>query len=439
MSSKESMSDDYALSRVPAGARLPLWEVTLVRIGALTSLAQFMMGAAIGYGMTFWGAFWATMLGSVILEVVSFLIGVAGAREGLSTSLLTRWTGFGKYGSGILGLVIAIGCIGWFGIQNSVFAKGLDQALGGVLGFPLAATLTGLFVTFIVIFGFKWLSWTARIAVPGFMAVIAYGIYQVLKDHNIGELIASPPPGPALSIGVAATMVAGGYMIGAIITPDMSRYNRNGKDVLWMTLIATIIGEFGVNLIAVLMAHAVGSSDVLTIVMQTTGVLGAAIVVFATVKINDLNLYASSLGITNTIDSIFNRKVNRGLITLIIGIIGTVLSVLGILDKFVGFLVFLGIFVPPVGGIMIVDYFILKRDRKILDESRAKGELPKSCEAINPVTLVAWAVGSFSGYFIAIGIPSLNSLLIAGLVYYLGMKIFGTAIGRKNAEVDQTA
>ncbi|MGG1558579.1 cytosine permease [Geobacillus thermoleovorans] len=185
----KNSADDFSLSRVPAEARLPMWEVLLVRIGALTALSQFMLGAALGYGMTFWQAFWATMLGSVVLEIVSLLMGIAGAREGLSTSLLARWTGFGKYGSSIIGAVISIGLIGWFGIQNAVFAKGLDEALNGALGFPLAATLTGLFVTAIVIFGFKWLSWTAKIAVPGFLAVIGYGIYKVLRDHSLVELI----------------------------------------------------------------------------------------------------------------------------------------------------------------------------------------------------------------------------------------------------------
>ncbi|MDH4619356.1 cytosine permease [Brevibacillus sp. AY1] len=436
MANVQNSADDYALSRVPTEARLPMWEVMLVRVGALTSLAQFMMGAALGYGMTFWQAFWATMLGSVILEAVSFLIGYTGVREGLSTSLLARWTGFGKYGSGILGLIIAIGCSGWFGIQNSVFAQGLDQSLGGVLGFPLAATLTGLFVTLIVIFGFKWLSWTAKIAVPGFLLVIAYGIYQVLKGHQLGDLIASPPPGPALSIGVAATMVAGGYMIGAIVTPDMSRYCRNGKDVLWMTLIGTVVGLI-VNMIAVLMAHAVASDDVLTIIMQTTGVLGAAIVIFATVKINDINLYASSLGITAAIDSFFRKKVNRGMVTLVIGVIGTLLSVLGILDKFVNFLVFLGIFVPPVGGIMVVDYFILKRHRKILDETREKGLLPDTAEGLNPITIIAWILGSATGYLIEIGIPSLNSLVVAGLSYYIGMKLFDQNKRQNSTEVNK--
>src|ERR1700730_1333333 len=103
------------------------------------------------------------------------------------------------------------------------------------------------------------------------------------------------------------------------------------------------------------MAHAVKNSDVMSIVLQLTGLLGAAIVAFATVKINDLNLYSSSLGVTNLINTFFNRKVNRGVVTLIIGVLGTFLSMIGILDKFVSFLVFLGIWVPPIAGIMVVD------------------------------------------------------------------------------------
>jgi cytosine permease len=291
MAEQKKNTDDYSLVRVPKDARLPMWEILLVRIGAFTCISQFMLGASLGYGMTFWQAFWATMFGSVILQFVSLLIGIAGAREGLSTSLLTRWTGFGKYGSGIISAVFAISMVGWFGVQNSVFANGLNSALGGALGFPLAAGLTGLFVTAIVVFGFRWLSWTAKIAVPGFLFVMAYGIYKVFENHSISSLISTPAPGPALTLGAATTMVAGGFIVGCVTTPDMTRYVRSGKDVLWITTIGTFLGELGVNLIAVLMAHAVKNSDVMSIVLQLTGLLGAAIVAFATVKINDLKAF----------------------------------------------------------------------------------------------------------------------------------------------------
>jgi cytosine permease len=439
MAEQKKNTDDYSLVRVPKDARLPMWEILLVRIGAFTCISQFMLGASLGYGMTFWQAFWATMFGSVILQFVSLLIGIAGAREGLSTSLLTRWTGFGKYGSGIISAVFAISMVGWFGVQNSVFANGLNSALGGALGFPLAAGLTGLFVTAIVVFGFRWLSWTAKIAVPGFLFVMAYGIYKVFENHSISSLISTPAPGPALTLGAATTMVAGGFIVGCVTTPDMTRYARSGKDVLWITTIGTFLGELGVNLIAVLMAHAVKNSDVMSIVLQLTGLLGAAIVAFATVKINDLNLYSSSLGVTNLINTFFNRKVNRGVVTLIIGVLGTFLSMIGILDKFVSFLVFLGIWVPPIAGIMVVDYFILKRSRQVLDESRIAGTLPETYENINPISLVAWALGFLSGYLIKGGIPSLTSILVSAIVYYVGMKIAEAFSNQKQLGNNKTA
>ena len=94
---------DYTLSRVPAEAKQPFWRILVIRIGSIGCVSQLVLGASLGYGMSFWGAFWATMLGSVLLQVISWALGTAAAREGLSTSLLSRWTGFGKMGSAIFG------------------------------------------------------------------------------------------------------------------------------------------------------------------------------------------------------------------------------------------------------------------------------------------------------------------------------------------------
>jgi cytosine permease len=431
LENKKVLGDDYSLSRVPQSARQSLWSITIVRVGALATISQFILGAALGYGMTFWDAFWATMFGSVILQVISFLLGYAGAREGLSTSLLSRWTGFGRYGSSIIGAIIAIACIGWFGVQNGVFADGLVQATNGKLSLPVAATLTGLGVTILVIFGFKLLSVTATIAVPAFLLAVGVGIYQVLSKHSLFDLTTTAPAGDPLTMGVAATMVAGGFIIGAVITPDFSRFAKSGKDVFWMTMIGTFVGELGINMIAVLMAHAARTNDVVSIMVQTSGWLGAIVVVFSTIKINNLNLYSSSLGFTNIFDTVFNIKLNRGVVTLIIGVIGTVLSVLGILDMFVGFLILLGVFIPPVAGIMVIDYFILKTHRKALDESRANGTLPAEVEKMSPVTLIAWAAGFAAGYFVTAGIPSINSLVVSAVVYYFGSKIYITIRNKK--------
>ncbi|WP_329602844.1 purine-cytosine permease family protein [Terrilactibacillus tamarindi] len=417
-------SDDYSLDRVPKSERKSMFSILLVRIGALTSISQFMLGATLGYGMTLWQAFVATFLGSVILQVVSVLLGIAGAKEGMSTSLLSRWTGFGRIGSSIMGLIFAISLTGWFGVQNAVFAQGIDSVFGNRLGFTLAAIITGIFTTLLVYFGYKMLDWTARITVPLFLIVMGYGVFQVLKDYNFAHLATMNPPGPALGLGAAITMVAGGFIVGCVTTPDFTRFAKSSKDVIWITVIGTFLGELGVNLIAVLMAHAVGSAEIMAIVLKLTGLIGGIIVAFATLKINDLNLYSSSLGITTFFSSVFNVQLNRGMLTLVLGVIGTLLTIAGILDNFTGFLTILGIAVPPIAGIMTVDYYILKTNEEELTTSRKVGVLPSKLETVNWIGMIAWIGGFLVGYFITFGIQALTSIIAGSIIYYILMILF---------------
>ena len=73
--------------------------------------------------------------------------------------------------------------------------------------------------------------------------------------------------------------MAGGFIAGAICTPDYGRFLRNGTEVFWMTLIGTFVGELGMNLLAVLLAHATGTNNVVDMMMATSGVIGVLIVV----------------------------------------------------------------------------------------------------------------------------------------------------------------
>jgi len=416
-------ADDFAMDRIPPAARRPMRDILWVRLGVLTAMSQFVLGAALGYGMTFRTAFWAIMVGSVLLEVVALLIGVAGAWEGLATGVLARWSGFGKYGSGLISLVVAVGSMAWFGVQNSIFADAVNRATRGYLGLPFCSILTGLLVTLIAIFGFRWLTWTASLTVPAFVGVVGYGIYRVLATESVPALVQMPPPGPEINLLTGATMVAGGYMLGAVVTPDIARYCRNGKDVFWMTVISTFLGELGIGLAAVLLSHAVRTPDVITIIFKVAGWVGVTVVSLATVKINDVNLYGSSLHLTNVIQALLRWRVNRGAITGVLGAIGTLFSIGGILQHFIGFLLILGGAIPPIAGVLVVDYFVLKRDRAQLALAHQTLSLPPSCEWMNPMGILAWVTGFLASYAIHGGIPSLNSILASGLVYFAGMKL----------------
>jgi N-methylhydantoinase A/oxoprolinase/acetone carboxylase beta subunit/purine-cytosine permease-like protein len=431
--------EDYPLVRVPRGARYPWFNVAVQRFGQLSDLTQFLLGATLGAGLSFWGAFWALTLGSVILELVCVFVGIAGMREGLSTSLLSRWTGFGRYGSSLIGLVIVVSLFGWFGIQTAVFAAGLHSMIK-YLPLWLWCVITGLGVTVLVLGGFKAMGWTAFVAVPAFLGLAGWAMSVQIAEHGAGGLIASAPFGPHMSIATGATIVAGSYIVGAVTTPDMTRFNRNTGDVVKQTLVGISLGEYVLGLAGVLLAYAVKSSDVVAIITASSGVAGVVILISATVKINNWNLYSASLGLINVVQSLTGLRPNRVAVTMGIGVLGSFLASAGILSRLTDFLTLLGVVTPPVAGIMVAEYFVVRRWRSALDASRRLGRLPETEPTWVPATIVVWAgaalTGWFSEYYQWPGTPALNSLLIAGVGYLIAAGL-GLTRGVRDVPVQQ--
>lgn len=422
---EKTASDAYAFNRVPINERVSLFNVTMVRMGMATSLAQFMLGTTLGHGMTFFQAMLATSLGSIILIFVSFGLGYAGMREGLSTSVLSRWCGFGKLGSMLIGLAIAISLLGWFGVNISLISTSLLSVLGNNISYFWCSIIGGAVFSFLVAFGFKALSITAKIAVPLFLSVIFFMCYTEIVKNTGVSLFLSSPSGDAISLGDGATMVAGLFIVGALITPDTSRYCKSGKHVFWMITSSVIIGEFFINGIAILVARSLGTSNVVEIMIHTAGWVGVVTVILSAIKVNDTNLYSASINITGFLEMLTGKKFNYAVITLIIGAMGTLLSLSGLLDYFIPFLMALGLIFPPIAGVMLVDYYILRTSRQCLASSREKGILPDdaSIPSTSYIALISCAIGSTAGLFFQYGIPSLNSILVAGIMYWLFIKL----------------
>ena len=429
----EPVHDDYATRPVPRDARRPMWEVLVIRLGAFACVPQLLLGSALGYGLSFREAVWATLLGSVILQALSLALGAAACAEGLSTTLLAAWAGFGRIGSALVGAVIAVALMGWFGVQNGVFASGLFHATGW-MNVPLWSVVTGVAVTWITVKGYRLMSLIARVALPLFLLAVAWAAVRLLAGHSLAELLAAVPAGPRLGLPAAITAVTGSFIIGAIVTPDVSRFMHGGRDVFWMTLIATFVGELTINLLAVAMALLLRTSDIVTLMSTLAGGIGATIAVVSTVKLNNLNLYSSSLGFSTLVHALRLKRganIDRVRLTWWVGLASTVLSMLGILDHFIGFLVLLGVAIPPIAGIMMVDYYLLRRDRAALRRARATGALPADSERLNPVALAAWLLACASALLLpGVGIPALNALVVGSVAYGLGMAAAGRLRGR---------
>ena len=416
-------ADDFALSRVSPDARKPWFGIAVQRFGQVSALSQFLLGATLGYSMTFGEAALALLLGSIILEVIMCIVGIIGQKEGLNTALLARWTGFGEIGASLVGLAIGISLIGWFGIQSAISAQSLDVLMPGVMPIWSWSLIFGLAVTAIVSFGFVGMQWLANITVPLFLILVGWSVISELTKHSFGELLTSPAPGPTMSVWAGTGIVAGGLIVGAIITADMTRFNRSKADVVKQTVVGVSLGEFVIGLAGVLLAHAAATGDIVAIVTSSIGFVGLIIVITGTLKINDWNLYSSTLGLVNFISTAFSKNLHRVTTTIVLGVVGSILAAAGILSQFTGFLIILGVAFPPIAGIMVAEYFIVRRWRGELDETRASGRLPQTAPRFVPATIVIWIVSAVVGYFVTWGIPALLSLALSIVLYTIAGKL----------------
>jgi cytosine permease len=86
----------------------------------------------------------------------------------------------------------------------------------------------------------------------------------------------------------------------------------------------------------------------------------------------------------------------------------------GLTDDFPRFLSVLGIFVPSVAGVMWAEYYMI----------RGKKFVVRPC--VNIRAVIGWIVGSIISWLSAkygFGLPPINGIVVAGLVYFILMKL----------------
>ena len=124
------------------------------------------------------------------------------------------------------------------------------------------------------------------------------------------------------------------------------------------------------------------------IVSLGMGVFGAVVLVLGQWTTNDNNLYGSVLGLMNTLDGV--SRIPRMRLTLILGAVSTAIAALGVYRYFVDFLSILGVFIIPITGILIADFYICNRSN--YDEDIRSVEYAVRWDA-----LAAWIAASAVG------------------------------------------
>ncbi len=439
----KSRFDDYSLREVPKDSRYGFFNLFLVFSSVYGAIAVIWAGGALGYGLTFSQAIIAVISGMVVLAVLGALIAAVGSYSGLSTYVLWRHS-LGRLGGKAAGLIlitITTG-IGWYAVETWLFGIIMSEMFPGNPFFSvgIASIWGGIFMMIMTYIGYKMLSFLSYFTIPFHIWLIAIGIAIVLafKGGMSTVFAASPPHEMGLLDGISATI--GLYSAGTLISPDLARFAKSPKDAsyAWVSHIAFLYPFLILGGVAIVLAT--GSYLITNAMLQLGMGIGVLlIIVFGQFIINTSNLYSGSLSLVNL------YPMKREVASIINGIIGTAIAAtIGFiagssLTPFEDFISLLGDFLPAMGGIVIADFFIIRKYINNIKDpyERYKFSPGKKYYNVNIAGISALAIGSLVGLFINIGIPAINSL-ITGLLSYIVIYYLIKSIGKSPEIVSYT-
>lgn len=391
------------LAPVPAERRdWSAWNIAALWIGMSVCIPTYMLAAGlIEQGMNWWQAVLTVMLGNVIVLVPMVLNGHAGTKYGIPFPVLAR-ASFGTVGAHVPSIARALVACGWFGIQTWIggaaiyailttlgwISEDLETARLGLLGispWQLACFLAfwGVHVAIVIcgITSIKWLeAWAAPFLIAAGLALLLWAIMKV--DH-LGQLFKSESEftsaGHFWSVFFAQlTAMVGFWATLSLNIPDFTRYTKSQRDQIvgqvvglppTMTLFC-FIGIIVTGATIVLYGEAIWDPVELVARMgsKTLVVIAMIALLLATLS---TNLAANVVSPANGFSNLAPRHIGfrmGGLITCVIGIAimpWRLLENLGdyVFTWLIGYSALLG----PIAGIMISDYFLLRRTRLDVD------------------------------------------------------------------------
>lgn len=394
-----SHDNDYSLGPVPKTARKGVVSLTLVMLGLTFFSASMWTGGSLGTGLSFDDFFLAVLIGNLILGIYTSFLGYIGASTGLSTHLLARFS-FGSKGSWIPSLLLGGTQIGWFGVGVAMFAIPVHKATG--IDTNALIVISGLLMTVTVYFGISALMVLSMIAVPAIAILGGYSVLTAVDSvGGITELQKIQPTEP-MDFSVALAMVVGSFISAGTLTADFVRFGKKPMGAVAITMIAFFIGNSLMFIFGAAGAAVTGQSDI-SEVMIAQGLLIPAIIVLGLNiwTTNDNALYASGLGFSNI------TGLPSKYISMLNGLIGTVCA-LWLYNNFVGWLTFLSIAIPPIGGVIIADFFMNRK--RYMDFENAK------FQTINWAGIIAVAIGVAAGNFLP-GVVPVNAVFGGALSY----------------------
>jgi NCS1 family nucleobase:cation symporter-1 len=394
--------------------------------GAAVSLAEIWAGGTL-VGAGFLAAAVAILVGHVVGNTPLALGGVIGSRHGIPTMVSVR-PSFGVIGARFAAILNVVQLVGWTAVMLMVAGNALASLFPSV-DYPVWAVATGVLTTLWALGGRRAWKWLGRTAVALLMVLCVVMTWRVVFAYDVAAIVLTGPSHDnPMGFGLALDLVIAMPISWLPLVSDYSRFARTTKGAFWGTWIGYFLVGSWMYLLGLTASLATGTETPDAMVIGAMGAMGLVVpavlvVVFSTATTTFLDIYSAAV----SAESITARLKGRWGVVLT-GAAGILIALVFPVGEYEGFLLFIGSVFCPLFGVVLADYFVIRRMKIEVKELSGQGRYWYR-GGFNLLAFGAWLVGFGLYHLMTRSLPgvgaSLPSMVLAGVLYWGMMRAAG--------------
>lgn len=435
------------------------WHVASLWVGMAICVPTYTLGGVLTayFGLSVAEALWTILIANIVVLIPLTLNAFPGTRYGIPCPVVLR-ASFGIIGSNVPSLIRALVACGWFGVQTLFGGIAIHLFLSAMLPAWAALGGTGEVIGFfifwfaniiVVIRGSESIKLLEVVSAPLLLLVALGLLFWALPKISVSELLAMPATRPegAPLIGyfmAGLTAMVGFWATLSLNIPDFSRYAKSQRaqvlgQIIGLPLTMFLFAGLGVVLTAA-SVELVGEtiSDPVNLIGKIDSplwvTLSMAMIILATISTNTA---ANIVSPTNVFQNVAPKIINENRGVVLTGIIGIILMSWELLKKlgwletdvsveslYSNWLIGYSSLLGPIAGIMIVDYFLVRKQQyDVLALYQDNAGYP------------AWNATGFIAFLVPVGLTGLalklpelswfydygwfTGSILGGLIYYV--------------------
>ncbi len=362
------------------------YNIAALWVGMSVCIPTYMLASGlIAGGMNWWQAMLTIGLGNIIVLIPMILNAHAGTKYGIPFPVLAR-ASFGTIGSNIPALLRAIVACGWFGIQTWIGGQAFNSLIiiispewalfsfGPAISFMIFWAMNVYFI----VKGIESIKWLESFGAP-FLLLVGFGllIWAYVNAGGFGPILDQPSKfttsGEFWKFFIPAlTGMVGFWATLSLNIPDFTRFAKSQRSQMLgqaiglppSMIIFSFIGIAVTSATVIIYGEAIWDPVILLSKFENPIVVAISLVslIIATLT---TNIAANVVSPANDFANLSPKHINfvkGGLMTAVLGIMMMPWKLLSDYSSYIfGWLIGYSSFLGPIAGILICDYFIIRK------------------------------------------------------------------------------